>query len=177
METLKNIETRRSIRAFSDKPVGKNEIEGMVRAAALAPSWKNSQTARFTAVTDKELLSSICDTLIDWNKKIVSGASLLIAVSAVTGRAGFNKDGSPASVYGEGYTFFDCGAAVENLCLAANDMGIGTVILGIFDPDKIRALLEIPEGEAPVVLIACGYKAETPLEPKRRPIEEILRVI
>lgn len=177
METFKNIETRRSVRAFDDKPVEKTEIERMVQAAILAPTWKNSQTVRYVAVTDKLVMEKISKTLIEHNSKIVSASPLLMVVSSVTGRSGFNTDGTPSSIYGEGYTFFDCGAAVENLCLAANEMGIGTVILGMFDPEKLREILSISDSEAPIVLVACGYNTAELTAPKKRKIEEVLRII
>ncbi len=176
MDTLSCIEKRRSIRSFSDKPVDKITIQRLVSLAQLAPSWKNSQTTRFTAITDKSVLEDVCETLGDWNKKIVNAAPVLMVVSAVTGRSGYSKDGAP-TVYGEGYTFFDCGAAVENLCLAATDQDIGTVILGLFDPKMLKKIAHIPDGEEVLVLVACGYFENDAPAPKRLEQNEVLRFI
>lgn len=177
METLKCIETRRSIRRFTDKPIEKELIKNLVSAAQYAPTWKNSQTTRFTAVTDKTVLREILTALPDYNAAIVSTSPLLMAVSAVTKRSGYEKDGTPTTIYGEAYTYFDCGLTVQTFCLAAHDCGIGTVILGIFDPYKIKSLLSIPENEDLLVLIACGYPNLEPQMPKRRALEEVLRII
>lgn len=177
METLKCIETRRSIRKFEDRPIELELIEKLTSEAQLAPTWKNSQTTRFTAVTDKKVLGDICEALPSFNEAIVSKSPLLMAVSAVTKHSGYNNDGTPTTTLGEAYTYFDCGATVQTFCLAANDLGIGTVIIGIFDPVKIKTILGIPESEDLVVLVACGYKDCDPQTPRRLPLNDVLRNI
>ncbi|PKM74104.1 MAG: nitroreductase [Firmicutes bacterium HGW-Firmicutes-16] len=177
METLKCIETRRSIRKYLNKPIEHELIEKLVSEAQNAPTWKNSQTTRFTAVTDRTVLNEICSALPSFNSAVVGQCPLLIAVSAVTKRSGFERDGTPTTILGEAYTYFDCGATVQTFCLAANDFGVGTVILGIFEPAKIRTLLDIPESEDLVVLVACGYTETEAPAPQRRPLYDVLRII
>ena len=177
METSKCIETRRSIRRFADIPIEKALIEKLVTEAQFAPTWKNSQTTRFTAVTNRDVLDDICTALPSFNAAIVQFSPLLMAVSAVTKRSGYEKDGTPTTILGEAYTYFDCGATVQTFCLAANDLEIGTVILGIFDPIKIKSLLSIPENEELVVLVACGYKLTDAQIPQRRALEDVLKII
>lgn len=177
MEVFECIETRRSIRKFEDRPIDRNIITRLVAEAQLAPTWKNSQTARFTALTDKALLAEACQALPGFNATIVSAAPLLLAVSAVTGRSGFETDGTPTTVLGEAYTYFDCGTTVQTFCLAANSLGIGTVILGIFDQFRLKALLNIPDNETLVVLVACGYKVSEPHMPARYPLNDVLRLL
>ena len=177
METLKCIETRRSIRKYTDRPLEKELIEKLVSEAQNAPTWKNSQTTRFTAVTDRAVLNEICSALPSFNSAIVCHCPLLIAVSAVTKRSGFERDGTPTTILGEAYTYFDCGATVQTLCLAANDLGLGTVILGIFEPVKIKTLLSIPDSEDLVVLVACGHPETDASAHQCRPLGDVLRII
>jgi len=177
METLKCIETRRSIRKYTEKPIEKELIEKLVSEAQNAPTWKNSQTTRFTAVTDKTVLNEICTALPSFNSATVVHCPLLMAISAVTKRSGYERDGSPTTILGEAYTYFDCGATVQTFCLAANDFGVGTVILGIFEPAKIKAMLDIPESEDLVVLVACGYTETEAPAPQRRPLGDVLKMI
>lgn len=177
METLECIETRRSIRRFTAKPVERDLIEKLVAESQYAPTWKNSQTTRFIAVTDREVLNQISVALPDFNSAIVSTSPLLIAVSCVTKRSAYERDGSPTTIYGEAYTYFDCGLTSQTFCLAAHDLGIGTVILGIFDPIKIKSLLDIPDNEDLLVLIACGYYEVDVQMPKRRSLDEILKIM
>ncbi len=177
METLKCIETRRSIRRFAERPIEKALIEKLVTEAQFAPTWKNSQTTRFTAVTNRAVLEEICTALPGFNAAVVQSSPLVVAVSAITKRAGYEKDGTPSTILGEAYTYFDCGATVQTFCLAANDLDIGTVILGIFDPIKIKNTLAIPQNEELVVLVACGYKVSDTQMPPRRALEDILKII
>ena len=54
MEALECIKTRRSVRKFTEQPVTKEEMAQVIETAAFAPSWKNTQIARYIVVTDKE---------------------------------------------------------------------------------------------------------------------------
>lgn len=176
MEVLECIETRRSVRKYTDRAVEKALVEKLVRAAQNAPTWKNSQTTRFTAVLDSEKRWQVRAALPDFNQNSTQNAPVYLIVSAITHRSGYERDGSATTPLGEGYTFFDCGATVEALCLAAHDAGLATLIMGIFDGDKLRSSLKIPETEVPVVVLALGYPADVPQMPKRRALEEVLRV-
>ena len=176
MEVLECIETRRSVRKYTDRAVEKALVEKLVRAAQNAPTWKNSQTTRFTAVLDSEKRWQVRAALPDFNQNSTQNAPVYLIVSAVTHRSGYERDGSATTPLGEGYTFFDCGATVEALRLAAHDAGLATLIMGIFDGGKLRSALKIPETEVPVVVLALGYPADVPQMPKRRALEEVLRV-
>ena len=176
MEVLECIETRRSVRKYTDRAVEKALVEKLVRAAQNAPTWKNSQTTRFTAVLDSEKRWQVRAALPDFNQNSTQNAPVYLIVSAITHRSGYERDGPATTPLGEGYTFFDCGATVEALCLAAHDAGLATLIMGIFDGGKLRSALKIPETEVPVVVLALGYPADVPQMPKRRALEEVLRV-
>ena len=71
---------------------------------------------------------------------------------------------------------FDAGLAAQTLCLAAWDMGIGSIILGAFDP-AIAQVAELPEGERVAALIALGWPDETPAAPRRKEVADILRIL
>ena len=125
---------------------------------------------------DSEKRWQVRAALPDFNQNSTQNAPVYLIVSAVTHRSGYERDGSATTPLGEGYTFFDCGATVEALCLAAHDAGLATLIMGIFDGGKLRSALKIPETEVPVVVLALGYPADVPQMPKRRALEEVLRV-
>ena len=77
----------------------------------------------------------------------------------------------------DGYQYFDNGLQVENLCLRASDMGLGTLIMGLFDEEKIRVSLKIPDDEKIVVIVARGVPETIPEMPRRLPMEEIVKFI
>jgi nitroreductase len=68
---------------------------------------------------------------------------------------------------------FDLGIACQTIALAAHALGLGTVVVGLFDHDKARAVLKVPEGHELVALIPVGYPAKISSAPNRRKIAEI----
>jgi nitroreductase len=69
---------------------------------------------------------------------------------------------------------FDAGVATQTFCLAAYEYGVGTVIMGIFDAEKVAELLHIPENEVVVALVPIGYPDESPVAPRRKSVEDLL---
>jgi nitroreductase len=69
---------------------------------------------------------------------------------------------------------FDLGLATQNLCLAACNRGLGTVIVGLFDHDKAGAVLNLPAGHEVVVMIPLGFPAKQSSAPKRKQRDEFV---
>ena len=67
---------------------------------------------------------------------------------------------------------FDLGIAAENVCLTAQELGLGTVIVGLFDHDRAKEAVDIPDGYELVVMIPLGYPANKPSPPNRRTVSE-----
>ena len=85
------------------------------------------------------------------------------------------KDGTCSTSKGESWLMFDAGVAAQTFCLAAWEHGVGSVIMGIFDAEKVAELLQLPEDEVAVALIPVGYPDEAPNAPKRKPVEELVQ--
>ena len=100
---------------------------------------------------------------------------MLIAVTFIKGRCGFERDGSYSTKKEDRWQMFDVGAACQTFCLAAKEKGLGTVIMGIFDEDKITELLEIPEERELAALIAVGWPDIAPEAPKRKSVDDLLQ--
>ena len=166
---------RRSIRAFTNAPVPHKLISEIVETASYAPSWKHTQIVRYIAV-EGELKNQVakCTSAYPRNGEIISAAPMVIAVTIIKGRSGFERDGSYSTHRGEGWQMYDAGVASEAFCLAAYEKGLGTVILGIIDDEKIAELLNVPEEREVIALIPIGYPAEEPVAPRRKPVEELL---
>ena len=174
-ETL--LETRRSIRSYDDsKEVTKEQIKQLVEAGILAPSWKNSQTARYYCVIDpdtKEKFAQEC--LPEFNANNTKGAGAYVVTTFVANRSGFDRSGNPDNECGNGWGYYDLGLHNENFLLKAAELGLGTLVMGIRDGEKIKEFLEIPETETVVSVIAVGYVKEQPPKPKRKEAEDILK--
>lgn len=180
MEALECIKTRRSIRKFKPEAVSHETIGAIVSAASMAPSWKNTQIPRYNVVEDKAVLQDIAEngTLgFAHNTEIINGVPQLVVVSMIEKRCGYEKDGSYTTSKEDRWEMFDAGLASQTFCLAAHDMGVGTVILGIFDEKKVAESIHLPEGEKVAALIAMGYPDQECQAPKRKTVEELLRYI
>lgn len=166
---------RRSIRQYSDKPVSHELLTQIVETASFAPSWKHTQIVRYIAVEGemKHKLSKLTSDHPN-NGIIMENAPMVIAVTVIKGRCGFERDGSYTTERGDSWQMFDAGVASEAFCLAAYEQGLGTVIMGIFDQKEASDLLEIPEDRELIALIPIGYPSEAPIAPRRKPVEELL---
>ena len=122
----------------------------------------------------KDQIAEQCTDAFPNNGNIIKNAPMLVALTIIQNRSGFERDGSYTTRRGDSWQMFDAGIASEAFCLAAYEAGLGTVILGIFDDEKVANLLEIPEGREVVALIPIGYPDEAPVAPKRKPVEELL---
>ena len=179
METLTCIKQRRSIRRFLPQPPDKSVIREIIDYTRFAPSWANTRVPRFTYLSNPLEITRLGTCCTEHNKAILAQAPGLFLVSAVTGRSGLERDGTcpyPSHSAKE-WLMFDCGIAVQTLCLAAWDLGIGTVILGGYDIVRLASLLPLPPQETLVAVIAVGYPDESPQPPKRSEIEKILRFL
>ena len=176
MEALECIKTRRSIRQYKDEPVDREIIKNIVEAASYAPSWKHTQTARYTVIDSKELKDSIadgCTNTYPGNGNIIKQAPVLVVVSFIKNRAGFERDGSFSTSKEDRWEMFDSGVATEAFCLAAHSYGLGTVIMGLFD-DTVKEAIELPENQDISCIICLDHAAEEPQAPKRKAVEDLV---
>lgn len=178
MNALDCIKTRRSVRQFTEEKVSHAVIEEIIEAARFAPSWKNTQIARYLVVEDKALLERIAAEGIlghAGNAAILDGCSALVVETYIEKRSGYERDGSFSTSKGDHWQMFDAGLAAEAFCLAAHEKGVGSVIMGIFDEAKLAELAGVPEGQAVAALIAIGYPALSDIPaPRRKEVSELV---
>jgi nitroreductase len=151
METFRAITTRRSIRKFTSQEVPEELVDKILRAAMQAPSARNYQPWQFVVVDDRKTLDKI--PLVHPYAEMVYQATLAILVCG-----DLNLEQSVE------YCAINCSAATQNILLAAHDLGLGAVWLGVFPREKrirgLKKILNIPEDIVPISLVACGYPAE-----------------
>lgn len=167
---------RRSIRKFKPDPVSHELLEQIVETASYAPSWKHTQITRYIAVEGalKEKIAKEGTSIYPGNGAIISGAPVLIAVTILKNRSGYERDGSYSTPRKDGWQMYDAGVASQTFCLAAHELGLGTVILGLFDQAAVESMLGLSDDRELVALIPIGYPDETPVAPKRKPVGELL---
>lgn len=175
MNTLDCIRTRRSIRKFKPEKPDIKTIQDIILAASFSPSWKNTQITRYIYIQDDFIKSEIASKLTnDFNASTLNSAPALMVITAIRKRCGYERDGSFSTVKGDSWQMFDAGVASQTFCLAAHEYGLGTVIMGIFDYEGVRKLLDIPEDREVIALIPIGYPDISPEVPKRKTVEDLL---
>ncbi len=174
MEYCDLIEKRRSIRKYAKKDVTKEQIEELVKAAQMAPTWKNSETGRYYAIIGEAADEIRKEILPSFNQKNSTNAALIIT-TFVKGISGF-KGGEAENELGNKWGAYDLGLQNAYLVLKAADMGLDTLIMGIRDADAIRKHLYIPSDEEVVSVIAVGYRELEPSFPARKELDDILKI-
>lgn len=152
MNTLDAIFARRSIRRFQEKPVEPEKLDTLLKAAMAAPSAMNIKPWEFVVVTRAEMMDKIRSALM-------FGKHNAPAAIVVCGNTSFFKNPKGARFWVQ-----DCSAATENILVAAVELGLGTVWLGVHPvhnfTKRISDLLGLPEHVKPLNVIYVGYPAE-----------------
>ena len=174
MNVMDAIKSRRSIRKYKAEPVSDKLIESVLEAARWAPSWANTQCSRFVVVKSPETRAKIADALKKGNPatEAVRSAPVVIVACAEMGKSGFYK--GQASTDNGDWFMFDVGLAMQNLVLAAHELGLGTVHVSLMDAKKIEEILQVPEGVRVVELTPLGYPEEQPRGPGRVELSQIV---
>lgn len=165
---------RRSIRRFEDLPIATDKLTEILEAARWAPSWGNSQCCELILVEKKEVKKKLVAALSPKNPAslAVENAPVVVAVCGELKKAGYYND-KPMTKFGDWF-MYDLGLVTQNICLAAHAHGVGSVIVGAFDHDKVKELLQVPDGYEVVSLLPMGYPAHSPSPPKRKPIDKLV---
>ena len=178
MELFEIIRTRRSVRKYLDTPVEEKKLQAVLEAVRQAPSWANTQCWRMVVVRDTAIKAQISELSYvesflapkgykaNPSQKALAEAPVVIVLCADPVDSG--------TLWGQNYYLVDTGIASQNLMLAAWGMGLGTVFVGVYDEEKIKALLGIPSPVRIVGLFPIGYPGEVKKDgPARKPLTEI----
>ncbi len=159
MDTLEAIRQKRAIRQFKPEPVPEDIIRKIVDAGRHSQSSKNTQPWTFIVIRDRETLKKL--SLCGKYAQHIAGASFAVAIIS-------DVEWS-----------FDIGQAAAYLQLAAWDLGIGSVIAYIHEPDRAKQILGVPADKHFQIEISFGYpaspKEEKPKKGGRHSIEEVVR--
>jgi nitroreductase len=137
MDVIEAIRTKRAIREFTDAPISDKDARAILNAGRRSQSSKNTQPWTFVAIRDREILRQLseCGTYAGH----LAGAALGVAlVSSVEDN-------------------FDIGQAAACMQLAAWDLGIGSCIASMWEPDRARAIIGVPDDLHFHTAISFGY--------------------
>lgn len=174
MDLMDAIKGRRSIRKYKPDPVPEEALQTVMEAVRWAPSWANTQCWEVIVVRDPKVKSELSTALPKTNPALSSmmEAPLVLVVCGKKGVSGYYR-GQPATVKGD-WLMFDIGLAMQNLCLAAHNLGLGTVIVGLFDHQRVAEILAVPQDIEVVAITPVGYPAVQGSGPKRKEISEFV---
>jgi len=154
------VKKRQSTRKFSDKPISREDIQLCIEAARLAPSASNSQPWKFIVVDEPDLRKQIAkhtyENLALFNK-FTSKATCMVVVTIekqklITRWA--------TRIKNINWELIDIGIAAQHLCLQAEEMGMGSCMIGWYSEEPIKKLLNIPEDKRIGLIIALGYPVD-----------------
>lgn len=168
------VQARESCRAYDAavRPT-RAQLEACVEAARLAPSACNSQPWHFTVVNEEALSAQVgaCTRLHHLNGFTQECPAYIVVCeepATLSARVA-------SFVSANSFVSIDIGIATAHLCYAATAQGLSTCIMGMFDKDKLRELLNLKETQKVRLVLAIGKAAGEELRPKKRkPSEEIL---
>jgi len=152
VEILDYIESRRSIRRFTEEPVSREDLELLLRAGMAAPSATNRRPWQFVVVTDPDRLDAL-------RKRLPLGRYNAPAALVVCGDL---RRALPPSA--QSFWVVDCSAATENILLAAAGIGLGAVWIGVYPLRPLMALVSraigLPRLVRPLSVVLVGHPAE-----------------
>ncbi|MGL4607066.1 MAG: nitroreductase family protein [Eubacteriaceae bacterium] len=149
---MNNIFKRFSVRKYEDRPIEKEKIELLLKAAMQAPSAANQQPWEFLVVTDPVKLEALSQ-MSPYSKMVARCGAAIVLL------------GNLASAHFPQYWQQDLAAAAENILLQATDIDLGGVWLGVAPEEDrmahISKIFDLPKNIQPFALISLGYPNES----------------
>lgn len=152
MNTIDAIKSKRAIRNFNSKRIPTDLIKTIVNAGRLAQSAKNTQPWNFIVIQDAKILAALSE--LGHFAKHIAGATMAIAIITPPPEERFS-------------ILFDAGQSAAYMQLAAWELGIGSCLATIYEPEQAKTLLNIPDTLHINIAISFGYPLEEELPPRR----------
>jgi nitroreductase len=162
------INTRYSVRKYTDQPVPDAAIMRILEAGRLAPSAANYQPWHFFVVRDPAVRKALFPN--ERQAWVTEAPVILIACS------------SPGKAWVRAYdqknhADVDLAITMDHMILAATEEGLGTCWICAFDPAVFRSVLKLPAEMQPVAATPLGVAADTPRPRNRKPLDELVTII
>lgn len=164
MDFLELVKSRYSCRSYQPQSVEQEKLEYVMECVRLAPSACNKQPWRFRIVSSEEGRKGLQEC---YEREWFRSAPLYIVASVLHNEEWVRGDGKQ---HGD----IDVAIAVEHLCLAAAEQGLGTCWVCNFDVERCKRVLLLAANEEPTVLIPIGYPADKPKEKQRKDIKLVV---
>lgn len=175
MSFLELVSSRQSVRAFDpERSVEKEKIDRIIETARLAPSACNAQPWGFVVVDEPELKNKVADAtssrVLGMNHFTKQAPIHLLLVEEKVNLS----SGIGGWIKKKDYAQLDLGIVAAHIVLAAQEEGLGSCIVGWFDENKVRDLLNIPSSKRVWLDIVIGYSTQPLRKKSRKPVDKIV---
>ena len=167
-DILDLIKARRNIKQFLPKFVSWEKVSRIIDAARHAPSSGNVQNWKFVIVNDPDQKQQVAEAAYEQYEIVNAGVLVIVCAEPEKAERYYGLRGERL------YTIQNCAAAIQNMLLEAQSLGLGTRWIGGFDEEAIKTMFKIPEEVRPQAIIAIGYPREVPAKPPKYPLETLV---
>jgi nitroreductase len=169
----------RSIRQYKDTPVSEEDLKEILEAGTRASTTGNMQLYSIVVTQDEQRRKELAP--VHFNQPMVTQAPVHLTFCADINR--FHKwcnqrDAEPAY---DNFLWYinaaiDALLVSENVCLAAEEKGMGICYLGTatYNAEQLVKILNLPNGVVPVAAIVLGYPDEDPDLTDRLPLDAVV---
>lgn len=168
MDYFELIRRRRSIRAFTGKPVEDAKLQQILEAARLAPSAGNLQAYEIYVAQRPEVRSALAAAALGQDFIRQAPVALVFCTHPRLSSVRYGDRGSRL------YALQDATIACTFAMLAATALGLGTVWVGAFRDEEVWKAIGSPRDQQPIAILPVGYPAESPAPTDRRPLKEFV---
>jgi nitroreductase len=142
MNVSEAIRTKRAVRQFQEKALPEEVVQAILNAGRRSQSSKNNQPWQFIAIREKSILKALSEA--GTYAGHLAGAALAVAILVPAPDERFQ-------------TLFDAGQAAAYMQLAAWELGVGSCLASIYEPDKAQRILGYPAEWQVRICISFGY--------------------
>jgi nitroreductase len=149
--TIQSILNRKSVRSYNEKPVSDEILLTLSKAALSAPSAVDKRPTELIVIKDKAILKK-CSEVLPYARMTEKAAAAIVVCGNLTQQHGGEQ---------EDFWLCDCSAAIQNILIGAESLGLGAVWTAVY-PEKsriesLRSILDFPWNIIPLALIPVGY--------------------
>ena len=165
MEFTNVIRNRESVRSFDGRKPSEEQLNAILEAGRIAPTAANKQPQRIFVLESEEALAKM-----DQAHPCRYNASTVLMICA---------DMAVALDYqGKNAYEVDASIVATHMLLAAYNEGVDTCWLGIFEPQKVQEIFDLPENMMPVAFLDLGFRTEdykgNPSHSQKNPMEKMV---
>lgn len=173
---IREIQARRSIRKYSNKPVDDRTIENILESGRLAPSGSNTQPWHFIIIRNEQIKEQVARASHDqgW---MLTAPVFIACVADIRSRMRIDEEvvlDEESPQFELKQIIRDTAIAIEHIVLEATSLGLGTCWVAWFRQNEVRPILEIPKDKFLVAIVTLGYAEEEPRPRKRKDLKEMV---